>query len=362
MGGSSSNDDKIIEQGELGAKDKSHITSVIQVLYNIKNFKTYFIQNDYDKNSNKHLSILMKKIISTPVKKLDFIQESFEISKILRKEYNINIGKTPGEILIQILLVLKYEEKEIKTQNWEKYVLNDQMLFNNLTDSKKALNDILDLNKEHFNTNFSAMFFGIFWAKRKMQSKNDVLNFYNFYCVYELNMPLIYQNMMNKGKIRNDNDSYLPQVNLIDCIKEMQETQNEIFNNENCSTQYFMFNAPNILIFFLKSDAENFETFRGNILFNENMDFSPVIQNTQSNRFKLISLINKDRYKSKVQDNKGAQWMSNPDDDKKSNYRAVFLDEKEMFGYYGKNNSINNCELIIGDIEYYHEILIFMRC
>ena len=72
------------------------------------------------------------------------------------------MASNPGEILIQILSVLKYEEKEMKTPNWEKYILNKPDLFNNITDDKKALNDILDLNKEHFNSSFSSMFFGVF--------------------------------------------------------------------------------------------------------------------------------------------------------------------------------------------------------
>ena len=368
MGGSSSKDKKeenVIESGQLGDNDKSYITSVIQVLYNIIEFKKYFIQNQYNKNPNKYLSILMHKIIQTPLENLDFIKEGNEISKILRTKYNLNMASNPGEILIQILSVLKYEEKEMKTPNWEKYILNKPDLFNNISDDKKALNDILDLNKEHFNSSFSSMFFGVFCAKRKLQSNNNILNFYNFYCVYELNMPLIYQNMINKGKIREDPNNYLPKIDLIDCIKEMQENQNEIFNGENCSTQYYMFNAPNILIFYLKSETKDLDTFRGMVLFKEYMDFSSVVLNTQSNNFKLIAMINKDRYKAKARekkDKKGAQWMANPDDDERSNYRGVFRDGRNIFGYYDANQNFNNCELIIDDIEYYHEILIFMRC
>ena len=245
-------------------------------------------------------------------------------------------------------------------------VLKKPELFNNLSDNRKALNDILDLNKDHFNSNFSSMFFGVFCAKRKLQSNNNILNFFNFYCVYELNMPLIYQNMITKGKIKDDPNNYLPRIDLIDCIKEMQENQNELFNGENCCTQYYMFNAPNILIFYLKSEEKDLDTFRGIILFKENMDFSPVVLNTQSNNFKLISMINKDRYKAKAiekkKDNKGAEWMDNLDDDEKNNYRGVFRDVNGKFGYYGNNQNITNCELIIDDNDYYHEILVFMRC
>ena len=53
--------------------------------------------------------------------------------------------------------------------------------------------------------------------------------------------------------------------------------------------------------------------------------------------------------------------MENPDDDEKSNYMGVFRDEKGKLGYYGANQNINNYELNIDDIDYYHEILIFKR-
>ena len=168
MGGSSSKDKKeenVIESGQLGDNDKSYITSVIQVLYSIIEFNKYFIQNQYNEIPNKHLSILMNKIIQTPLENLDFIKEGNEISKILRTKYNLNMASNPGEILIQILLVLKYEEKEMKTPNWEKYILNKPDLFNNITDYKNALNDILDLNKEHFNSSFSSLFLGFFVLK-----------------------------------------------------------------------------------------------------------------------------------------------------------------------------------------------------
>jgi len=212
----------------------------------------------------------MHEILKTKLSEINFDEEAINILSCLRKNYGLNRGNTPGEILIQILLVLKYEEKEISTEQWEKVVYKNQELFSNITNEQKALNDLLDKNMEHFNTNFSNMFFGVFLAKRKFLDLNNILYFYNFYCVYELNMPQIYQNLISKGKIMQNGDQ-LPQVNLIDCLYEMQEPHNETFNNYNCSVKYYMFNAPNILIFFIKSDDTNYETFRGNIIFQEIM-------------------------------------------------------------------------------------------
>ena len=349
----------IISAGEIGTKDKSYVISVIQVLYNIPNFKKYFTQNEFKENPNKYLSILFKKIVSTPLKNLDFEKEANEILQILRNKYGLNTGYTPGDILIQILLVLKYEEKQIQTKNWEEYAFNTPNIYNNLSNSMQAFNDILNFNQEHYNTTFSAMFFGIFYAKRKLQKIQNILYIYNFFCVYELNMPMIYQNMISKGKIKY-NESQLPQIGLIDCIKELQETQNELFKNENSLVEYYIFHPPTFLIFLLKSDTPNFDSFRGIITFQEYMNFSQVIQNSNSFNFKLISVINKDRYKSKEKQNKGGVWMSNPDDDKRPYYKAIFRGEQDKF-YCCDKNSVKNCELNINDIEYYHYILIFMK-
>ena len=356
--------ENIIEEGELGEKDKSYITTVIQVLYNIKIFQEYFINNEYKENPNKYLSILMKKIVTKRLNEIDFVEEGNQVSKLLRTKYDFIVGKTPGEIIIQILLILKYEEKEIITNDWEKFVYNKPELFKNIPNKENALNDLLKLNMNHYNTAFSSMFFGIFYAKRKLPRYTEILYFFNFYCVYEINMPQIYEKMINKGKIKND-DYNLPKIELIDCIKEMQETQNELFKDENCFSEYYMFSTPKILIFLLKSEDKNIETpFRGIITFEENSDFSEVIKNEQSSKYKLISIINKKRYASKKKDKNDVQWMENANDDEideKSIYKAIFRNENDQFCEYGKYNSENNCQLEIDDIEYYHEILIFMK-
>ena len=52
----------------------------------------------------------------------------------------------------------------------------------------------------------------------------------------------------------------------------------------------------------------------------------------------------------------------NSDDEDKSEYKATFRDENDKFSYYKNGNSIKNCELNIEDLDYYHHILIFMRC
>ena len=365
MGSASSEEkkDQEIIAGNMGIKDISYISSVIQVLYNLPLLKNYFLQNNYQQSPNKPLGILMHEILSTELSEIKFDEISKNILSCLRRNYGLSNGNTPGDILIQILLVLKYEDKEIKQENWEKVVMNNQQLFNNIRDEKQALDDILEKNMAHFNTTFSGMFFGLFLAKRKFMDINSILYFYNFYCVYELNMPRIYHNMIYKGKV-NNNQEQLPKLNLIDCIKEMQETHTDIFNKKNCFVEYYMFNAPNYLIFLIKKDELEFESFRGNILFGEIMDFSPVIQNTQTNRFKLVSIIDQKKYneKAKEKDNKGVSWFFSSDDEDKSEYKATFRDENDKFSYYKNGNSIKNCELNIEDLDYYHHILIFMRC
>ena len=364
MGSQSPSDNEEVITGNLGIKDISYVSSIIQVLYNLPEFKEYFFKNLYEKNPNKHLSILMDKILRKKLSEINFDDVSINILSCLRLNYGLSKGKTPGEILIQILLVLKYEEKEISIEQWEKVVSKNQELFRNITNEQNALNDILDKNFSHFNSHFSTMFFAVFLSKRKFLELNNILYFYNFYCVYELNIPRIYHNLINKKKLSNNGDQ-LPKINLIDCIQEMQETHIEIFDKKKCYIEYYMFNAPDFLIFLLKSDDPKYDAFRGNILFEENYNFSRVIQNSQSNKFKLISVINQKKYivKQKEKDEKGVSWFNNDyesDVDNKE-YKAIFRDEKGNFCYYEKDNDIKHCQLQIEDYDYFHHILIFKR-
>ena len=178
-------------------------------------------------------------------------------------------------------------------------------------------------------------------------------------------MPRIYHNLINKRKLINNRDQ-LPKINLIDCIKEMQETHIEIFNKQKCYIEYYMFNAPDFLIFLLKLDDPKFDNYRGNILFEENYDFSPVIKNTQSNRFKLVSVINQKKYivKKREKDDKGVSWFNNDNesDEDDKEYKSIFRDEKGNFCFYKKDNDIKHCQLLVEDYDYFHHILIFKRC
>ena len=156
MGNSPKNDEEVMIKGEIEKKDMSHIISVLQVLYHIPDFKKYFIQKEYNPNSNKHLSVFMDDLVSNKLDQIDFYNEAAKVSKILRNKYNLKSAETSGEILIQILMILKYEEKEMKTENWQEYVVKNPSLFNKISNNKSALDDILDLNRDHFNTTFCA--------------------------------------------------------------------------------------------------------------------------------------------------------------------------------------------------------------
>ena len=136
MGNSPKNDEEVMIKGEIEKKDMSHIISVLQVLYHIPDFKTYFIQKEYNPNpnNNKHLSNFMDDLVSNKLDQIDFYSEAAKVSKILRNKYNLKSAETSGEILIQILMILKYEEKEMKTENWQEYVVKNPSLFNKISD------------------------------------------------------------------------------------------------------------------------------------------------------------------------------------------------------------------------------------
>ena len=355
--------------GSDSKEDLSHMSTVLQILYNVSDFRNYFLQKQYEENdkpnnnSKKYLSILMNDIVSKDPDDINFNKQVQKIAECIKDNYKIDLAETPGQNLIFILMILKYEEKLIKTEGWERQVNKVPQLLNNCLNDKMALNDILEQNREHFNTTFCGMFFGIFLTKRKYMDSNNILFFYDFYCTYELNMPLIYQNMINEGKIFNNNINQLPQLNLIDCIMEMMQTHQGIYNGKQCYVEYNMFNAPNYLIFFLKSSEPNFDDFRGNVMFPETFNFSQVIQNTQSNMFKLFGVINQSRYQSKNVDEKGEKWSQSDEDSDNKKFKAIFRDEKNnQFCCYNKDDEKKNCQLQVNDAEYYHHVLIYKRC
>lgn len=340
-------------------QDKSFISTILQVLYNINILQEYIKNNEF--NNNKYLSNALKELFDTRISKIDWEQESKKIIKLLLKYYNLKIESKPGEALIQILMVLKLEEKDMLLPNWENEALNNQKLFNNLVNEKMALNDILDINRNNFDTLLASNFFGIMLSKRKLMNNNNIMFFYNFYCVYEMNLPAIYYSMVNKGKIMHDENN-LPNLNLIDCIKEMQETKIQIYNNQQCLTEYYMFNAPNYLIFILNNEHKNLEQFRGHVLFQELSDFSSVILNTQINKFKLFSIIDSKRYNQKNKEKDGAQWFQNNEELDDKQYKALIRNENsEIFFYYNEENKTKDYSLNIIDNNYFHHILIFSR-
>ena len=59
MGSASSEEkkDQEIIAGNMGIKDISYISSVIQVLYNLPLLKNYFLQNNYQQSPNKPLGV-----------------------------------------------------------------------------------------------------------------------------------------------------------------------------------------------------------------------------------------------------------------------------------------------------------------
>ena len=361
MGSSSDKDEnnEIIE-GEISIKDKSFISTILQVLFNINELHNYFNQNEFSKG--QYLTNILKELFKTRPSNIIWDEESVKIIKLLTRKYQLQMEKTPGKELIQILMVLKYEEKGILLPNWEKKVINDSLLFNNIGYEKQALNDILDKNRTNFDTLLSNNFFGILLTKRKFQNSNNIMHFYNFYCVYEMNLPAIYFNMVNKRKIMHDENN-LPQINLIDCIKEMQETKIQVFNNQPCYTEYYMFNAPNYLIFLLNDEDKNLNQFRGHILFQEFSDFSNVILNTQSNKFQLFAIINSKRYNQKNQEKDGVKWFSDKNElEYNKQYKALIRNgETNNFCYYDDKDEQKKCNLEILDNNYFHHILIFKR-
>ena len=127
-----------------------------------------------NKNEEKNLNIEISKeeddnAFIKPVLKLDYgieeeyVKEEEDLNLVKGLKLKLDKDKVPN-IIQNDIFKLSREIQESKE--------NEQNVINEVENqNQKALNDLLDKNMEHFNTNFSNMFFGVFLAKRKEETR-----------------------------------------------------------------------------------------------------------------------------------------------------------------------------------------------
>lgn len=379
MGGeqSSDSDKEGIDQGKFVNKDNSFIYTAIQILYNLKDFKNYIVEQEFTEDSNKKLAILLKRIFIKDEKKINLEKYSKKIHKIINQIYGLEIGDTPGKILIQIIELLNYEENGNKINIWEETILQNQQLFMNTMNQYQALNDFSNIYQKENNTKINEFFHGILLKRIKIQNL-QIMYFFSNYCIFELNLAYIYQGLASKGKNTKNPETKKEEISLFDCISYMKIAKTDIFNNEPCLIENHMFTASRYLIFLLKREYENINNkYYGDITYPKKCtDFSKfIIQNKNKQiNFKLVSIIKEIKFIAKRKKNKknndddNFEWYEEDDDNNNNNdeiinkYRTIFKEEDDKFYCYNNKNKKEKINLDEKDEDYMEHILVYEKC
>jgi hypothetical protein len=279
---------------KVQSDDFSFIYTVIQLLYNLNHHTAINANLDY---SNAPLFSLLNKIFKEDDKNVCLEKNTKLIYKIITEHYKLKIGDSPGKILIQILEILNYEENGHKVNDvWEKSILNNQNLFWNSFNLKQSYNDFDNHYKKYNRGIISKLFHGYYLTKRSFPNfNNNIMHFFNYYSVYELNISYVYRSLNSNGKSK-------AKISLFDCIKFLKERKIENFYCP-CFVCHLIYTLPHFLIFFITKE-ENNNNFYGDIVFEKECDFSSMIyQNNNNNNNKYKYNYNKKLFNNNLKKN-----------------------------------------------------------
>ena len=374
MGGGQSTDSEKEENKHIIFQndDDSFIYTTIQILYNLKDFKNYIATLEFPENSPKKLEILLKRIFNKDEDKINLEKYSKKIYKLITKTYNLEVIDSPGKILTQIIEILNFEENNNKVNIWEETVSQNNQLFMNTLNQNQALNDFLNIYKKEFNNKINEFFHGTLLKRRKLQNMNNIMYFFSYYSVYELNLSYLYTSLTSKGKNTKNTRTNKDEISLFDCISDMKTPKNDIFNNQPSLVEYHMFNSPHYLIFLLNREYENYNKYFGDLIFPKEDDFSQMlVMKDKNNHYKLVSIIREKKYMVKVQKksentDENYEWYEEDDNKNKNDkitnkYMAIYRGEDDKFYNYNKENKKNQINLNEKDDDYYDYILVYEK-
>lgn len=349
--------DKIIVEND----DFSFIYTAIQLLYHLDKFKNKF---KAEESQEKILSYYINKILEKSETSIELTKYSKIIYKIITENYKLEIGKSPGEILIQILQILNLEENGLKpNDDWEKKVLQN----NNLLQRTFIINYSFQDFIQDFNNNnkgiISELFTGFLLTKRKMSNNMPYeMFFFSNFLVFEINISRISNSLQKKGN---------EQLSLFECIYEMGKAKID-FSHQGLLVEHHMYTLPEYLIFFIKRE-ENINYF-GDLSLIEEYDFSPVLypkinqsnnNETQKNKnfYELTGFIKQKRYMAKKGPKSSNQGWFSGNDDNEGNNKYSFIYQIPNKGYfrYNDGNYKEKYKMKSDDNESYYNVLLLTK-
>ena len=369
MGSGQSSDSEEEKNMTFENDDSSFIYTAFLILYKLEPFKKYIIAQELRENTTRKMLKLLQRIFSKDEEyKINFGKYSKKLLNLIKNRYKLELGNSPGKILIQILEILNFEENHGKMIIWEDYIMKNQQLLSNSFNQKQALNDFLNENKEYQKTKIAEFFNGILLTRRKLLNNPNIMHFYSYYCVIELDLPYIYQSYSSFGKKMQNSNTQKDEISLIDCLLLMKITRNDIFNGQQGFVENHIYKAPPFLIFLLKRENGT-NTFKGDFTFNKVENLSQLImmeENNKNSAYKLISIVKEKKIvvkKKKIGENKWLQEANNKykNDKTDDKYLAIFLGENNNYYYINKNKDKNIINIDDKDEDFNYHILVFQK-
>lgn len=334
--------------------DFSFIYTVLQALFHLNTFKDFILKDKSKKEQEIKLGESLKGVFNECMNK-DLIKSSKLIYYRIKKINNGNIQELPSKILIQILDILNKEQsrKENENINNENLISNLQNVLNSNTynDEQKSFYEYLKLLASNNNNNKIGELFYIFFQKiiNNFQMINNIIYEHEFF--FELNLYEIFRKKSNNNTLIIKNN--IPQLSLINCIKENSLPKNAIYNSNQCIEQKFLYSTSAYLIFILNRKGSPNNYYFGNFIYSNRIDLSSVILRKDNAKiYKLSSIIKEKKIVADINDNKENE------DNYNFNYITINMDNNGEFYYYENNKKISK---MFTHNKYFEHILIFKQ-
>ena len=324
--------------------DFSSVYSVLQALDNLSHFKNFILDDELNKGI---FGKSLKKIFKKDVNK-DLDRNSRIIYHRIYKLNNKIIGKNPAKIIIQILDLLNQEQSRNEIQNNETFLskIKNKNLSNNYS-NEKALYKHLEWFINNNNNKIGEYFF-IFFQK-KITDNFGVINFdYEHKFIFELKLYDIFKEK-SRNRTLQFNDNNIPQLYLIECIKEYCSPK----KIQNIIEEQSLYATPAYLIFILNREDNKNHYFFGNFNYDDTIDLSSIIlRENNAKKYKLSSVIKEKKIVPEINEYQEIEDHYNFD------YITINRDNNGQFYYYENNNKI------LGEFKnnkYFDNILIFRQ-
>jgi len=319
--------------------DFSFVYSVYNSLFILNKFKNFILE--YHSNSIYMGNTLNEIFKQNDEEKMNnLIMNSKKIIYRIKKE-KFNFGTTAGSIIMEILDLLK------KEQLLRKYESNSDDFAN--PDYKIALQKYVESHRLIYSDNkFSELFHGL--LKRQILYNQNIVYTFEYFSYIELNLVDIFNKLSNEGRVFY-NAFNVPEINLIDAIREEFSPRSSTYNNSASIEQKSIYCTAPYLIFILNSKKtvgeQVYNYFNvGKIVYGQEIDISYLAEYPENkNRYRISSIIKEKN-------------INNNNNDKSENYINNNVDENGQFYYYENNIKINGIFIKEG---YYEQVLIYKQ-